>query len=172
MLPPSSAVRHFPRALQSIHLRLRRRTTVGGHAVAAVLGIGQPKETRRALGVHGHDATVCCTNIAADHGLRSLLQPEGGLPAPTTFPSSPTEVSHVIARREPVVTDDPADNPLQWLHQFAPEGDHDDRARARRKAKQRKGRVSVSTIFAISSPRMPPGLLSAGVTFFHTHDWL
>ena len=50
---------------------------------------------------------------------RSLLQPERRLPAPTTFPSSPSEVRHVISGWKPIVTDDPAENPLQWLHQFA-----------------------------------------------------
>ena len=47
-----------------------------------------------------------------------LLQPECRLPAPATFPSPSSEVRHVIVRRQPVVTDDPAENPLQWLHQF------------------------------------------------------
>jgi len=42
------------------------------------------------------------------------------LPAAATLPSPPTEVRHVIVRREPVVTDDPAHNPLQWVHQCAP----------------------------------------------------
>ncbi len=47
----------------------------------------------------------------------SLLQPERRLPAATTLPSAPTEVRHVIVRREPVVADDPAEKPLQWVHQ-------------------------------------------------------
>ena len=54
-------------------------------------------------------------------GFLEQFQPECKLPAATAFPSSTTEVRHVIVGREPVVTDDPADNPLQWLHQCAPQ---------------------------------------------------
>jgi len=45
-----------------------------------------------------------------------LLQSERKLPAPTAFPSSPSEVLNVIPGGEPIVTDDPAENPLQRLH--------------------------------------------------------
>src|SRR5688572_13395227 len=44
------------------------------------------------------------------------FQSERKLPAPTAFPSSPSEVLNVISGREPIVTDDPAENPLQRLH--------------------------------------------------------
>jgi hypothetical protein len=70
-----------------------------------------------------------------------LLQPERRLPAPTTFPSSPAEVLHVISGREPIVTDDPAENPLEWLHQFATpiqRQAHDGRAWPGRKASPQK----------------------------------
>ena len=47
-----------------------------------------------------------------------LLQPERRFPAPTAFPSSPSEVLNVIWRRKPIVTNDPAEKSLQWLHRF------------------------------------------------------
>jgi len=51
-------------------------------------------------------------------GRKLLLQPEGKLPASTTFPSSPSEVLNVISGGKPIVTNNPAENPLQWLHRF------------------------------------------------------
>ncbi len=51
--------------------------------------------------------------LQPDHLRMLLLQPKRRLPAPTTFPSSPAEVLHVILGREPIVTDDPTENPLQ-----------------------------------------------------------
>ena len=48
-----------------------------------------------------------------------LLQHERKLPAPTTFPSSPSKMLIVISGREPIMTNDPAENSFQWIHRFA-----------------------------------------------------
>lgn len=50
------------------------------------------------------------------------LQAKRKLPAPRTFPVTPNTQQEVIAGRQPIVTDDPAEHPLQRLHQFATSG--------------------------------------------------
>jgi hypothetical protein len=51
-------------------------------------------------------------------GISLFLQPERNLPAPTTLPASPSGVLKVISGRKPIMTNDPAEYPLQWLHRF------------------------------------------------------
>jgi len=45
-----------------------------------------------------------------------LLQSVRKLPAPSTFPGSPSGVLKIVAGRKPIVTNDPAENSFQWFH--------------------------------------------------------
>jgi hypothetical protein len=49
----------------------------------------------------------------------SPLQAKRKLSTPVTFPVTPNTQQEVIAGRQPIMTDDPAEHPLQRLHQFA-----------------------------------------------------
>ena len=143
------------RSLFHNHPRTSRPLPLPGRGIIFILG-GMASRHARLLSFSIVRSTVGETSRFGLHQCPACRDDPHRLDLPQPSHSghtsiSPTEVRHVIVRREPVVTDDPAHNPLQWLHQCAPPNEAM-MAEPGQEGKQtrEKERVS-STVFAISA---------------------